>query len=92
MIIIPLYTLLIIYAIFLFVFFTFFTINVWHIFFTGTNTFNSFVVTFIVVALSIITLFGTWYFLQGTNWQQPLITLNIQSITGLFQSGGGEYF
>lgn len=92
MLVIPLYILLIIYAIFLFVFFTFFTINIWHIFFTGTNTFNSFLVTFIVLALSAFTLFGTWYFLQGIDWQQPLITLNIESITGLFQSGGGDYF
>lgn len=92
MLIIPLYTLLIIYAVFLFVFFTFFTINIWHIFFTGTNTFNSFLVTLIVFALSVFTLFGTWYFLQSVDWQQPLITLNIESVTGLFQSGGGEYF
>lgn len=92
MLIIPLYTLLIIYAVFLLVFFTFFTINVWHIFFTGTNTFNSFLVTLIVVALSAATLFGTWYFLQGVDWQQPLINLNLGSVTNIFQSGSGEYF
>lgn len=88
MLVIPLYTLLIVYAIFLIVFFTFFVINFWHIFLTGTTTFNSFVVTFLVLALSVFTLFGTWYFLQDIQWHEPLISLDIPSLTNIFKSGG----
>ncbi len=92
MLIIPLYTLFIAYAIFLLIFLTFFFINLWHIFFTGTTTFQSFIATFIVAALSILTIFATGYFLQNIDWQQPFFIFNIGSITNLFHSGGAQYF
>ncbi len=92
MLIIPLYTLLIIYAIFLIVFLTFFAINFFHIILTGTTTLGSFIITFIIMALSVLTLFGTWYYLQNIDWQQPLFTLNLSNITNLFNGGNGQYF
>ncbi len=90
MLVIPLYTLLIVYAIFLLVFFTFFIINFWHIFLTGTTNFNSFVVTLLVIILTVLTFYGTWYFLRGTDWQQPLFTLNLSNFSNLFQPGGNN--
>lgn len=92
MLIIPLYTLLIIYAIFLVVFFTFFAINFFHIILTGTTTLGSFIITFIIMALSVLTFYSTWYYLQNINWQQPLFTLNFSYFTNLFNSGNGQYF
>ena len=41
---------------------------------TGGITLISFFITFVVGAVAIYTLFLTWYFLQGTDWQQ-VITL-----------------
>lgn len=92
MLTIPLYTLLIAYAIFLVIFFTFFIINFFHIIFTGTTTLGSFIVTFIIMALSVLTLYGTWYYLQNVDWQQPLFTLDFSNITNLFHGSGGQYF
>lgn len=91
MLIIPLYILLILYAIFLIIFFTFFTINFFHIILTGTTTLGSFIITFIIIALSTLTLYGTWYYLQNIDWQQPFFTLNFSNISNLF-NGGGQYF
>jgi hypothetical protein len=92
MLIAPLYTLLIAYSIFLVIFFTFFVINFFHIILTGTTTFGSFIVTFIIMALSVLTFYGTWYYLQNVDWQQPLFTLNFATLTNLFHGGGGKYF
>lgn len=91
MLTIPLYYLLIFYTIFLLVFFTFFTINFFHIILTGTITLSSFIVTCIVIAATVLTFFGTWYYLHTIDWQQPLFTLNFSSITNLFR-GGSDYF
>lgn len=65
--------------IFLFIFFgallvlaAFYILNIAHIIATANLTFISFVVTFIVFALATFTLYGTWFFLQSTDWQQPV--------------------
>lgn len=92
MMIIPLYALLIIYGIFLIIFFTFFTINFFHILLTGTTTLSSFIITFIIIALSTLTVYGTWYYLQNIDWQQPLFTIDFSYITNLFHGGNGQYF
>lgn len=73
MLTIPLYTALIIYFVFLFIFLIFFLTNVRHIMLTGTNTFMSFAVTFIVLILTALTVWGTWNFVRSADWQRPLI-------------------
>lgn len=78
MISIPLYIFLLIYFAFLFIFVFFSITNLLHMFQTGGLTLLSFIVTFVVAIVTIYTLFLTWYFLQGTNWQQTL-DLNIFS-------------
>jgi len=65
---IPLYIFLLIYLFFLLIFTIFAIINFTHIFQTGSITFASFIVTAIILALVIFTLFFTWSLLQGTNW------------------------
>ncbi len=92
MLTIPLYILLIIYAIFLIVFFTFFVINLFHIIFTGTNTFTSFIATVLVISLSVLTLYTTWYYLQNTDWTQSVTIFDASWATSLFKSGNGQYF
>ncbi len=92
MITIPLYTLLIGYGVFLIIFLTFFFINFGHLLATGTTTLGSFLTTFIIIALTALTLFGTWYYLQGTDWQQSVPILNLEFITNLFKPGNGQYF
>ena len=72
---IPLYSLLIIFTIFLAIFFIFLIINVYHIVASASFTLPSFVVTFFVTATSLLILYGTWFLLQGIDWQQPLIDL-----------------
>ncbi len=88
----PLYILLIAYAIFLIIFFIFFITNLLHIIFTGTTTFSSFIATFIVMTLTALTIYGTWYYLQNTDWAQPVTLFDASWITSLFKSGGVQYF
>lgn len=73
MISIPLYIFLIIYFVFLFVFTIFFLINLLHIVLTGTTTFAGFVVTLLVICLSLFVIFETWNILQNMDWSQPII-------------------
>jgi hypothetical protein len=50
----------------------FFAVNFFHIIFTGATTFSSFLATLIVLASITLVLFGTWYFLRGTDWSQTI--------------------
>jgi len=70
---IPLYAAAIVYLAFLFVFLVFLSINVRHLMLTGSNTAVSFLVTFIVLILIILTCWQTWNFLQSADWQRPLV-------------------
>lgn len=92
MLTLPLYILLIAYAIFLIIFFIFFIINLLHIVLTGTTTFPSLIATFLVMALTVLTIYGTWYYLQGTDWVQPITVFNTDWFGALFKSGGNQYF
>lgn len=68
MIAIPLYIFLFAYLFFLLVFTIFLIINFGHIFQTGGVTFTSFIVTAIILAATVFTLFFTWSLLQNVNW------------------------
>jgi len=72
MITVPISFFLIIYFIILAVLAIFFAVNFFHIVFTGTNTFSSFIATLFVVASVALILFGTWYFLRGIDWSQTI--------------------
>ncbi len=83
MITIPLYSLLVIYAVFLIVFVIFFAINFFHIILTGTTSFSSFLVTLFVTAFFALIIFGTWYLLQSTDWTQQITIWNSSWLGGL---------
>jgi len=53
-------------------------INIYHIATSAALTTVSFAVTFFILALGVLTIYGTWYLLQGTDWQQPLIGSQLQ--------------
>ena len=89
---VPLYILLIIYATFLIIFFVFFITNLLHIVLTSTTTFSSFIVTFIVMALAALTIYGAWYYLQNTDWMKPVTLFDTGWVTSLFKPGRVQYF
>lgn len=77
MVTIPLYTLLFIYILYLAIFMTFSVINFYHIVTSGSFTTASFTISFFVFALTILTLYFTWFLLQYVNWQQPITLFNL---------------
>jgi len=72
MIILPLYIFLFIYFAFLLVFLFFAIVNTLHMMQTGGISMVSFFVTFLVFVIVCVTFFLTWFFLQGTDWQQTI--------------------
>lgn len=86
MVTIPLYTLLFIYFLFLAIFAVFLLIDSYHIVMTASFTLSSFLVTFIIFALTTLTLYFTWQFLSEVDWQAPLTVFSSSWFTGLFSS------
>jgi hypothetical protein len=84
MVTLPLYIFLFIYFGFLAVFTIFSLINFYHILTTGTFTFNSFVITFFVFALTVLTLYFTYSLLANIDWQTEITLFNSNWITNLF--------
>jgi hypothetical protein len=82
MVTIPLYIFLFIFFIALLILAIFYFIDLAHIVATANLTFVSFVVTSIVFILVIAVLYGTWFFLQGTDWQQTIKIWDNQWIGG----------
>jgi len=72
MISIPLYIFLLIYAAFLLVFIFFFFANFFHLFHMGGTTVTSFLVTIILVALTVAVLLLTTYSLRTVSWSDTL--------------------
>ncbi len=70
---IPLYLLLFFYLLFLVLFFVFMAVNLYHIIGSGSATFASFFVTFILLAVSALLLYGTWVNMPDIDWRQPLV-------------------
>ncbi|HSR89380.1 MAG TPA: hypothetical protein VLK22_03240 [Candidatus Udaeobacter sp.] len=94
MLVVPLYTLLIAYITFLAIFFIFFITNLLHILLTGTTTFFSLIITFIILALSILTIYATWYYLQDTIWTQTITLIDINWLKSLLANftSNRQYF
>jgi hypothetical protein len=84
MVTIPLYTLLFAYLLFLAIFFVFSMINFYHIIVTASFTFASFVVTFIIFTLTVLTFYFTWQLLMEIDWQAPIIVFNSGWISEVF--------
>ena len=65
--------LLIPYALVVAIFIIFTLINIYHIANSAAMTAVSFTVTFFILALGVLTIYGTWYLLQNVDWGQPLL-------------------
>lgn len=72
MVTIPLYIFFFIFLGALLIIGIFYFISISHLFATANLTFASFVITFIVFALATFALYGTWFYLRGTDWQQSV--------------------
>jgi len=84
MVIIPLYTLLFAYLLFLAIFTIFSIINFYHIIVTASFTFASFFITFIVFTLSVLTFYFTWQLLLSVDWPAPMTVLDLNWFTSIF--------
>ena len=84
MITIPLYIFLFVYLLYLCIFFVFAIINFYHIIITGSFTFTSFLVSFFVFTLAILTFYFTYDFLLQINWQTKIIILNFEWFNKIF--------
>ena len=69
MISIPLYVFLFIYLVFLAIFAAFSLVNIYHIIMSASFTLASFVTSFFIGLLTVLTLYYTWYLLADVNWQ-----------------------
>ncbi|KKQ26930.1 MAG: hypothetical protein US42_C0018G0004 [Candidatus Magasanikbacteria bacterium GW2011_GWC2_37_14] len=79
---IPLYVILFIYLAFLAVFLIFSLLNFYHIVVTGSFAMASFIMSFFIFSLTILTLYFTYQLLIDVNWQQTLLEFN----TNFFQA------
>jgi len=64
---------------FLYIFFAFLVLfalfslfNFYLIYSTGTFTIISFLVTFLMIAATVLILYGTWFFLRDVDWTQTV--------------------
>lgn len=81
---IPLFIFLILYGLFLVVFAIFSLINITHIINTGSSSWASLLITFLIIALTILIFFGTWYFLRHTDWSYTVTIFNYEWFKNLF--------
>jgi len=70
---IPLYVMLFIYLAFLVVFVSFSILNFYHVVVTGSFTLSSFMMSFFIFSLTVLTLYFTYQLLAEVNWQQTLL-------------------
>lgn len=73
MVTLPLYTFLILYIVFVMIVVALKLVNVYHIASAQALNTITFTVSFLILVLTIGTLYLTFYFLQGTNWYAPVI-------------------
>lgn len=76
MVIIPLYIILFIYFLFLIVFTFFSILNFYHIIITGSFTMASFIASFFIFVLTVLTLYFTWQLLLPIDWKITLLEIN----------------
>lgn len=79
----PLYSLLIIYALFALIYVIFFLINLYHLVVYTTPSLTGFIMTFFFLGGVAYIIFISYNLLLGVDWQQPLNLLNNYSV---FQS------
>ncbi len=85
---VPLYILLILYSLFLVVFVGFMIANLYHINASASFTFLGTLVSLILIVAGAVVILYTFYFLSGTDWSEPLISINTDWLGGLFNGQG----
>ena len=80
---IPLYIFLFIYFGLMVIFFIFSMVNFYHIVTTASFTMTSFIVSFFIFSLTILTLYATWYLLNNTDWQTTVPLFNTEWLNGI---------
>ena len=69
------------YLLFLAIFAVIMVANFYHIISTDTLTLPSFSMTFFVLAATVLTLYTTWFLLQGVDWREPISLFNADWLT-----------
>ena len=85
MLTVPLYFFLFAYLIFLAIFAVFSILNFYHVLETASFTLVSFITTFFVFSLTILTLYFTQQLLIEIDWQTPVVLFNSSWISNIFQ-------
>jgi len=83
---IPLYGILIFYALILLMLAIFFLVNFFHIILTGTTTFTSLLMTLFVIIFATAVLLGAWYLLKNLEWGNFITIWNNDWFGGIFGS------
>lgn len=84
MVSIPLYIILFAYFLFLASFAVFSVVNIYHIVASASFTLASFFMTFLVFALTVLTLYFTADLLMSIDWKTPVVILNAQWFSAIF--------
>lgn len=84
MLTIPLYSFLFIYFLFLAIFTAFSIMNFYHIIMTASFTFASFLVTFLIFTLTVLTLYFTAQLLVQVDWQVAVPLFDTEWVSGIF--------
>lgn len=88
MVIIPLYALLIVYAVFLLVFVGFMIANIYHVSSSASFTFLGTLVSVAIITAGAAVILTTFYYLKDIPWSAPLLEINVDWIIGVFQANG----
>lgn len=80
---IPLYIFLFIYFGLMAVCFIFSMVNFYHIVTTASFTMVSFIISFFIFSLTILTLYATWYLLTDINWQTMVPLFDLDWLDGV---------
>ena len=83
---IPLYIFLFLYFVFLAIFAAFYLIIIYHIIHSASFTLASFLMSFFIFAVTVLTLYGTITFLEGIDWQQIAVSIDFGLVGDLFSS------
>jgi len=82
MLTIPLYSFLFIYFAFLAIFVAFSMMNFYHVVMTASFTLSSFIITFFIFTLTVLTLYFTWTLLTPVDWQTQVKLFDSGWLTG----------
>ncbi|HLD31410.1 MAG TPA: hypothetical protein VJB37_00765 [Patescibacteria group bacterium] len=81
---IPLYIFLFAYLFFLTIFVAFSIMNIYHIVMTASFTLASFIITVVLLAITVLTLFFTWQFCITVNWSSALTIFDSAWLQNIF--------